>query len=310
MLITLWAMAAVPGLFDKRLDPFRRALAGVRAWDVEAVHQSRVGSRRLRELIPLLGLDPDTQRSVGRQLRRVTRRLGKLREVDVLAAIVDELRRGEGATDAIDRLADSIADETRRTRDWLTRRLPARDLERLSKTLTEVAHELGARDGKSSPRASRGPRIWLSALDARVARRASRLASAIDRAGTMYSPDALHDVRIAVKKLRYSLEVAHEARGDDDPVTIAFLKEAQNLLGRLNDLEMLVRRVRDLQNGDESGLLADFTTLERRVELECRELHSRFVHDRTRLAALADVLARSASTSPAAGKRVAGGTRR
>jgi CHAD domain-containing protein len=303
-------VVAVPALFDKRLDPFRRAIAGVRAWDVEAVHQSRVGSRRLRELIPLLELDPDTQRRVGRQLRQVTRRLGKLREVDVLAVIVDELRRSEGATDAIDRIADSIADETRRTRHWLTRRLPARDLERLSRTLAEAEKELAARGGRSGLRASRGPQIWLSALDARVARRASRLRSAIDRAGTMYSSDALHGVRIAVKKLRYSLEVAHEARGDDDPVTIAFLKDAQNVLGRLHDLETFVGRVRQLQTGVESELLADLATLERRVEIECRELHSRFVRDRTRLVALADVLAPPASESPAVGNRAAGGARR
>jgi CHAD domain-containing protein len=68
-------------LFDRRLIPFTNALAGVRTWDEEAIHQSRMASRRLRELVPLLELDHGTMRRVGRQLRRVTRRLGKLREI-------------------------------------------------------------------------------------------------------------------------------------------------------------------------------------------------------------------------------------
>jgi CHAD domain-containing protein len=303
-------VVAVRALFNKRLDPFRRAITGVRTWDVEAVHQSRVGSRRLRELIPLLGLDRETQRSVGRQLRQVTRRLGKVREVDVLADIAGELRRGEGAPDALDRIADSIRDETRRTRDWLTRRLPPHDLERLSRTLAEVALELGARDGRSSLSASRNPQIWLSAVDARVARRASRLRSAIDRAGAMYSLDALHTVRIAVKKFRYALEVAHEARGRDDQATIAFLKDTQNVLGRLHDLEMFVSRVRHLNADAESELFPDLAALERRVEIECRELHSRFLQDRTRLVALVDGLVRPASNALAVGKQAAGVARR
>jgi CHAD domain-containing protein len=67
-------------LFEERLIPFRRALAGVQSWDTEAIHQARMGSRPLRELVPVPELVHETQRSAGRQLRRVARRLGKLRE--------------------------------------------------------------------------------------------------------------------------------------------------------------------------------------------------------------------------------------
>ena len=41
----------------------------------------------------------------------------------------------------------------------------------------------------------------------RAARRAQRLGAAIENAAGLYLPDRLHQVRIAVKKLRYTLEL-------------------------------------------------------------------------------------------------------
>jgi CHAD domain-containing protein len=279
-------------LFDHLLTPFSRALAGVRAWDVEAIHQSRIGSRRLREVVPLLGFDHEIQRSVSRQLRRVTRRLGRLRELDVLAAMLGNLRRKGHATRAIDRLDQSIAEETLRTRDWVTRRLGKRRLARLTAALEHMAGELTTRETThlSVPR----PRILQSAIDARIARRAHRLYAAIDHAGAMYSSDALHEVRIAVKKLRYALELSLEARGRQDPATIALLKGAQNTLGRLHDLEMLIRRVRGEELEAEFDLLSELTALADEAQLKCRQLHGRYLQQRAALATVASGLCQPA----------------
>ena len=49
----------------------------------------------------------------------------------------------------------------------------------------------------------------------RVARRAASLKAAIDEAGAVYLPERLHAVRIAVKKLRYAVELEHEIAGDE-----------------------------------------------------------------------------------------------
>jgi CHAD domain-containing protein len=297
---------AVQPLFNKRLEPFTRAIAQIGTWDAEAIHQSRVGSRRLRELVPVLEIDHNVQRRVGKQLRQVTRRLGKLREADVQAQILDEFRRKGHDNRAVDRLEQAIADEIRQTREWLTRRLGERHRERLVGTLAHIAQQLDAREAASRPVRSRRPSIWLSTIDARAARRAARLQSAIDRAGAMYSPDALHDVRIAVKKLRYALEVSHEARGQDDVGAMRLLKRAQNTLGRLHDLEMLVKRVRQAELDADSDLLRELEQLAETADLECRELHGRFMKARSSIAAVADNLARPAPSSMAARRRAAG----
>ena len=72
-------------LLRTRLERFTQALHGMEEGDVKAVHQARVASRRLREVLPVLQLDPDVLRKLSRRLRKITDRLGTVRELDVLA---------------------------------------------------------------------------------------------------------------------------------------------------------------------------------------------------------------------------------
>src|SRR2546430_8912482 len=51
-------------------------------------------------------------------------------------------------------------------------------------------------------------RSW--AIDARVNRRAASVLGALDTAGSIYLQERLHDVRIALKKFRYALEISFE----------------------------------------------------------------------------------------------------
>src|SRR4029453_1526495 len=65
--------------------------------------------------------------------------------------------------------------------------------------------------------------------------------------GALYAPERLHDVRLAVKKLRYTSELVAEVTPRRLDTDIATLKGAQDLLGRLHDLEMLIGRAREVQ---------------------------------------------------------------
>src|SRR3954462_8041939 len=77
-------------LLKRRLDPFARALGSVEQGNVRALHRARVASRRLRELLPMLQLDADASRKLNRRLKKVTTRLGNVRELDVLLLLIDE----------------------------------------------------------------------------------------------------------------------------------------------------------------------------------------------------------------------------
>src|SRR5262249_32629142 len=78
-------------LLRKRLAVFTPLLHGLEHGTARALHRTRVASRRLRELVPVLQLDRALTRKLVKRLRRVTDRLGALRELDVLLLLLDEL---------------------------------------------------------------------------------------------------------------------------------------------------------------------------------------------------------------------------
>ena len=51
-------------LLKKRVDQFTRVLQAVEKGDVRALHQARVASRRLRELVPMLQLERGSSRKL------------------------------------------------------------------------------------------------------------------------------------------------------------------------------------------------------------------------------------------------------
>src|SRR3954463_6455031 len=126
-------------LLRKRVDQFTRVLDAVEQGDVRALHQARVASRRLREIIPMLQLDHSTTRKLGRRLRKVTARLGSVRELDVLLLLIDELhvsgRRGQGGLGRVGVRVSKARDDARKA---LSERLPVSDMARLAKKLSRI----------------------------------------------------------------------------------------------------------------------------------------------------------------------------
>ena len=69
-------------LFRSRLHSVMSEMKGVREGKADAIHDARVGTRRLRELLPLV-LDDDRLQDTRRQFRTAGRTLGQSRELDV-----------------------------------------------------------------------------------------------------------------------------------------------------------------------------------------------------------------------------------
>ena len=279
-----------------RLERFTRALHEMEEGGVRAVHQTRVASRRLREVLPVLQLDPDVLRKLSRRLRKMTDRLGSVRELDVLAGILDELdKAGRHSQPALARIAAAVADERARKRERLLAKGQLRELRRVGAKLEKLAEALETQD--AAPRRGTDRRSWMWAIDARVARRAATLATAISGAGTVYLPERLHDVRIAVKKLRYALELSTEvARMKSNP-ELRQLRRAQDVLGRLHDLQVLIDRAREAQGPvtpPDVNVWRDLDALVASLEDSCRRLHGRYMKDRDALLALCARLSGSA----------------
>jgi CHAD domain-containing protein len=285
------------GAFRKRLDAFAHELGGLGGGDVEVLHRMRVASRRLRECLPLLELEHDATRHLSRRLRKVTKQLGTVRELDVLMMLAVELAEdGRYSPRALNRLGEETAKARASAREHLSSTLPAANLERLARKLDRVARGLDSADVTSgSLREARDlRRVWLWALEARLARRATEVRVAIEAAGAMYVPAHLHRIRIAVKKLRYAAELVAETTRKRITIDLAGLKGAQELLGRLHDLDVLLVHVRKAQASLvplDLRAWRDLGSLVHVVEGDCRQLHARYMRDRTGLMAVANRLA-------------------
>ena len=293
-------------LLRKRLDRLTRALRVADDRDPRSLHRARIASRRLRELLPLLELQPDRAKKVGRRLRKVTRRLGTVRELDVLMLLIDELRASRwGQSAGLSRVAVAVSKRRDQARKRLFDGDPVAALRRAAKRLDRVANELQDRQKSSSG----GPRVWQWAVDARVARRADRLRAAIEDAGAVYLPERLHVVRVALKKLRYALEVATELSGGSNTPDLRALKRAQDALGRMHDLQTLSEHVRRVQASVTPPNLTIWRELDMLVPAlddDCRRLHARYMRVRLSLVALTEKLIarRKGQAAPPSAQRV------
>jgi CHAD domain-containing protein len=299
------------GPFRKRLDAFTRELPRVEDGNIEALHRTRVASRRLRELVPLLELDGETARKLNRRLRRVTRRLGAVRELDVLMLLIEELvRSGRCSPGALEQVAMAVGRARAAARESLASKLPPAKLERLARELERAMRPLESdtpKSGRGGPKHS--GRAWRFAMEARLARRAADVRSAIEVAGAMYVPEYLHDVRIALKKLRYAAELLKETGRGQATADITALKGAQDVLGRLHDLEVLLDWVRQVQASLSTPDLTawrELGSLAHTVEDDCRQLHARYMRRRARLIAIADRMGAPPLHAGSAGRRAAG----
>lgn len=274
-------------ILRQRLVSMLTAMPAAQSGDETSVHQARVASRRLRGALPMLGASADAGAldRVDRRVRRITRALGPVRELDVALLLLAELEgRGAVAAPAIARVREAVtAERLKRRRDMLDEITPSR-LDKLRKRLVDVA-------APESRTGATGDAV--AEAVAQSGKRARRLRAAIERAGGIYLAERLHRVRIEAKKLRYALEIERELEHSRSRQHLNKLKAEQDLLGRIHDLEILIDRTRAVQAalpGRNRRAMAELDALIRVLEDECREGHAAYMHGRPSLLKLCDAV--------------------
>jgi CHAD domain-containing protein len=283
-------------LLNQRLTTLVDAMPAVQAGDMRSVHQARVATRRLRETLPVLRVSVDGEEigRVRRQVRRMTRALGPVRELDVALAHLDELASQRILSPgALTRVRQTIARERlERRREMLAAITPGK-IEKLRRRLGVVG---------------RGPKPLETAAaigeaEHQVVRRAVNLTAAMERAGSLYLADRLHAVRVAAKKLRYAMEVERELKRSRVTARITQLKRLQDLLGLMHDYEILIDRTRQLQAevaGSDRRLSGELDALIRTLEEECRQLHGTYMRRRKSIEVLCQRLRDAIESRPSA----------
>jgi triphosphatase len=223
--------------------------------DSEAVHQMRVGLRRLRAAISLFSKllgDKQTER-IKTELRWLTGELAPARDLDVyMRSRVEPLHGATPAKRGMKELATALAS---RRHAAFARAKRAVASPRYRSLLLDTLQWV--EDGewvRQSPRSGRQP---IQQFAADIFER--RTKKAVKKAKKLRELDARqrHELRIAVKKLRYAgdffgrLFSGHKAKKRLSSYEDS-LKELQDHLGVLNDIQVHQKMVPELASGKQS----------------------------------------------------------
>ncbi len=229
------------------LEQVRANQPGVLAGaDPEYLHQLRVTVRRLRAILSLYSglLQKRQRKAVARELRWLARALGPARDADVFVAdIWPPLREalGDGPrTEALDKTWRRLQ---RRAAAAAHRALASHRYRRLLRQLERwIAQPAWRGDTGGRRRASRDrPARGFGHIELeRRTNRVRKSGGALDK----LDAEALHRLRIDIKKLRYMMETLsplfNHARVKK---TLETLSRLQDILGDLNDIEVVKQKL-------------------------------------------------------------------
>lgn len=264
-------------LFRTQIHTLRGTLPGVLDGLSGSIHDARIATRRIRELLPLLG-DPKRRKSmedVYSRFKRLGKSLGRVRDADVRVTLLASLEsRMPHVAPALVVLRQQREQERLKLLRKLIKRLERLEAVRMIEMLDE--HRLSLAGALSG--GVRSGRSWRRDLRYTLRERAGATVEAIEHATGVYFPDRVHAARIAIKRMRYAMEIAHEAGGDRH-AAIRELKKAQDLLGDLHDGQELVDHLTETY-ADNTDISHQVSLVKQVIDAENHDLHARYLERR------------------------------
>lgn len=204
---------------------------------VEALHDLRVASRRLRAFVDVFEplLDPDIRRRTKGPLRSITRAVRSLRDWDVQTGLLNA--RLSRATLEIEKIAleDLLAAamvKRKREVQLAQKRLRKVDFDNVH---FAVCATLGATVTHLPPPGSATVQLACDLLDPFL----QEISADRPHDDGLEHAERLHGLRIRLKKLRYTLELLEPALGKPFEKLYEQVEQLQELLGKHHDLVVL-----------------------------------------------------------------------
>ncbi|HZN04526.1 MAG TPA: CHAD domain-containing protein [Candidatus Polarisedimenticolia bacterium] len=204
--------------------------------DPDAIHDLRVATRRLQEVLDLFEpvLPREARERARRRIRRIRHDFAEVRDADVLYGLVRGMRAGSAADEK-----GAIAPLERRLRlkaDRLRRELSGGD--HGAPRVAGIRKRLGALLEHLEERPA-DPDLVARAARIGLARRARELERA-RRSAASGRPLPAHRLRVAVKRWRYALEILDASSLGPFTEAIEAARRVQEKLGALHDLDVLI----------------------------------------------------------------------
>ncbi len=229
-------------VLQKRLQALTREIAGVReAEDLEYVHRMRVASRRLRAAFSIFEpcFPPAQMARWNRRVKRITRALGAARDTDVQIAFVEGFLgtlESQRERKGVERLLLRL-----RQRRAVLQTDVLKTLDRLesSGVLKEMEEALLQRlvEARVNQVPESSPWMYRRSCEMITLRLEEMLAYEV----YIHQPEhvtQLHAMRIAAKRLRYTMEIFEPLYAGDLKRFIQVVKTVQEMLGDIHDADV------------------------------------------------------------------------
>jgi len=255
-------------LLAERVRAFFRYLPVALAGDEEAVHQMRVTGRRLRVALPVLARKAQGKRVARgrRRLRELVRTAGSSRDLDVGLSLFEErLPQGAPPSPPLRTLRRRLRSGCTRSHARMAELLLDLDLAALRRDLRRIVARRGA-----------GVFVVFSRLRQARDREAEVLLKELRGLAGRYEPEALHQLRIRTRRLRYLAELTASLKEQPSRAP-ELLKELQDRLGRIHDTHVLAEWLKRHAEADAARGHVELAEAARAMESELRDA-SRALH--------------------------------
>ena len=260
-----WTLAANTLL--RQVKELKNQIDGVRKnKDIEYVHKLRVASRRLRAGLSIFGecFEPKLVRKWRKTTRNLTRSAGEARDTDVQIAFLEKYSRTLEDTTAARDIRDIIILKKKSRKAMQSDVIEVLDNLSDSQTLDEISDSC-KRVARNADNPNTSQFITYEKAANQISTRLDEMLSFERFVHEETAVTKHHELRIAAKRLRYTLEIFSSLydRGLKDQIVL--LKKFQDVLGELHDYDVWLQELGpNIQNGAKSGvnkLLKDLTEM-------------------------------------------------
>ncbi len=228
----------------KRLQALIQEADGVRhSLDIEYVHRMRVASRRLRSALALFDVCYPKKQADNwqKEIKRITKSLGAARDTDVQLEMLDGFKAGledKKLVAGIDRLVLRLRQKRTKLQEKVVGSLDRFDESGVYQNMEENLRQVMVR-AKLDDVAKTSDYLYERSYSLVMWRLEELLAYEM----YVYQPEAVlqhHSMRIAAKRLRYTMEIFEELYGKTIKPFIKSVKQLQEILGDMHDSDVWI----------------------------------------------------------------------
>jgi CHAD domain-containing protein len=207
----------------------------------ERVHQVRTTARRLEAILEIVY--PEATSRVAKTLRglkRLRRRAGAVRDLDVQAAALRTLKIGR-ETERKARLLSTLADARAAKEAQFQKAIHHKKVEKLQKRLQQTALEMAQASVPPEQNGQNWPPVW---IDFDPVSASLRMFARLARQTKAITADNIHLFRTRCKRIRYVGEMA--GMSPESKRVVGLLKRVQDSIGDWHDWQTLTLTAEDL----------------------------------------------------------------